>query len=109
MLGIENRKFESKSSHVTTNTTNTLWNGSVLLLSLVVCASAAGTTWAVTVQTKESTPKIIYKLSPITAGTFSLDLALGGVEMTAGIDVITSGTTPGVLDVWASALKLDHE
>lgn len=110
MLGIENRKLECKSYHVTTNVTNTPWAGSVGLLSLVICTTGAGTTWVITVKSKEATPKIIYQAT-VAAGTV-VPIALtdaGFIEMIGGIDIVTSGATPGVLDVWATVLRLDHD
>ena len=110
MLGIDNRKLESKSYHVTTNATNTPWAGSVLLMSLAVCVTGAGTSWTITVQNKEATPKIIYKATVAVGTTVPVALTdAGGLEMTGGIDIITAGTTPGTLDVFATVLRLDHD
>lgn len=109
MLGIDNRKLESKSFHVTTNTTNTPWAGNVLLLSLVVCCTGAGTAWTIQVKSKESTPKILYSATLATGTAIPIALTdCGGIEMD-GVDIVTAGTTPGTLDVWASALRLDHD
>jgi len=103
-----NNKIESRSFHLTTNTTSTPWSTGVMLLSLVICVTAAGTTWNVTVKNKEGTAKTIYSQATVVAGTTVLSFTdLGGVEMTGGIDILTSNGTPGSMDVFVTAMRLD--
>ena len=92
--------------HVTTNTTNTPFSNDVLLLSLIVCATGAGTAWTITVKYKEATPKTIYSAT-IAVGTTNIALTdIGGAYMAGGVDIVTAGTTPGTLDVWVAAARL---
>lgn len=91
-----------KAFHVTTNTTNNVVAVTARLQTLVIQVSGAGTAWVITVQNKEGTPKILYQyLTAQGVGTFTVPLPVG-VLMTSGIDVITTGTTPGVADVFVT-------
>lgn len=96
-----------KSYHLTTNTTNTPWPGTARVLSLIVTVTTAGTSWVITVKNKEGTPKVLYNATAA-VGTFVLALTdSGGVDMDGGVDIVTSGTTPGVADVFISAIRMD--
>lgn len=92
--------YARNAYHITTNTTNTPVSQTARLATLVIQVSNAGTSWVLQVKTKEGTPKILYNWVTATGvGNFNVALDVG-VLMTSGIDIVTSGTTPGVADVF---------
>src|SRR5580765_6938866 len=87
------------AAHITTSTTTTATSSTAYLNSIVITTTNAGTTWALKIQNKEGTPKVIYNITAVAAGTVTIPLQ-SPLVMTGGIDIITSGGTPGVLDVF---------
>lgn len=88
------------SHHQTDNTTWTISSSTVRINTLFLNVSNAGTTWVITVQNKEGTPKILYKATVTVGNTTILALPVS-VEMASGIDVTFSGTA-GVADLFAT-------
>jgi hypothetical protein len=87
------------SAHITTSATTTATSSTAYLNSIVITTTNAGTTWALRVQNKEGTPKVIYNIAAVAVGTVTIPLQ-GALVMTGGIDIITTGATPGVVDVF---------
>ena len=86
------------TTHVSTHTNNVLY-------SLVLNVTGTPTSEVITVQTAETTPKIIYKSAELSAAfTVPVVVALPvGITCSTGIDIVTSGTVnTGVVDAWCS-------
>ena len=83
-------------NHQTTNTTWTpvasTCNSPVIFMNV----SAAGTSWVITVKTKESTPRILWS-GTAAVGNFQILNTVVPVELTNGVDFTFSGTA-GVAD-----------
>jgi hypothetical protein len=93
----------SVGSHITTNTTTTFPSpaATIRLRQIVINITGAPSAWVVTIQDKGATPKVIFKQTFNAASTAPIVVNLGdGVTMSGGVDIITSGTTPGVADVF---------
>ena len=87
----------AKTTHVTTSTS--------VLHTLLINVTGSPTSETITIQTAESTPKIIYKSaalsSPITLPVV-IPLSIG-IVCNSGIDIVTGGTiNTGIADVWLS-------
>jgi hypothetical protein len=95
-----------KIFRITTNTTTevTASSGQLIWLRLVVTGSPSA--WVITVQNKETPAKIFYVSDSLSApATIQVEFPLRNdrtdpVPMTGGIDIVPSGTTPGVLNAW---------
>jgi photosystem II stability/assembly factor-like uncharacterized protein len=87
------------AAHITTSATTTVTSSTAYLNSIVITTTNAGTTWALRIQNKEGTPKVIYNIAAVAVGTVTIPLQ-GALLMTSGIDIITTGATPGVVDVF---------
>jgi hypothetical protein len=87
------------SAHVTTNATATPTSTTAYVYTVTVAVSNAGSAWVIKIQSKEGTPKILYQATAAVGTTtpISAEVPIG---LTSGIDIITSGTTPGVADIW---------
>ena len=83
-------------THQTTNTTWTPVASTCNTYVLIMNVSAIGTSWIITVKTKESTPRILWT-GTAALGTVYILTSPTGIEMTSGIDVTFSGTA-GVAD-----------
>lgn len=97
-------KNTCKEYHITAKETNTLASQNLRLYSLVYNVSNAGTAWTITVQDKQGTPSLL--LSAVALATNSgnptiVAIPPPGILMTGGVDIITGGTTAGVMDLWA--------
>ena len=94
----------SVSAHVTTNTTTTFPTPTpvtIRLRQIVVNVTGTPSAWVVKLQDKGATPKVIFSQTFNAATTAPVVVNLGdGVTMSGGVDIITSGTTPGILDVF---------
>lgn len=88
--------FTRTGQHQTNNTTWTPVTGTCHATALFMNVSNAGTSWVITVQTKESTPRILYKATA-TVGNFTILNLINGIELTNGMDVTFAGTA-GVAD-----------
>jgi hypothetical protein len=87
------------SAHITTNTTNTVVSSTAYAQTLVIACTNAGSAWTITVRSKEATPTVLYTATLAVGTTTPVSVQVPGVISTSGIDVITAGTTPGVVDV----------
>jgi hypothetical protein len=91
------------STHITTNTTVTVVSTTCYLRSIAIGVPNAGTTWTLVIRNKEATPKTVYIASgtggAVSTGTVGLSWD-EPIIMTGGIDIVTSGGTPGVADVF---------
>lgn len=111
----------NKHLRITTNGTTTLVPSSCALVQLVISCSNAGTAWTLKIQDKSGSPAII--VAPFTLAvaangqpaiipfaSLARDFigAPRGIRMQGGIDIVTAGTTPGVLDVWADVTQADQ-
>ena len=93
----------AQAFHITTSTTTHVATSTARLKRLVLSVSGSPSSWSVTVQDKSGTPKIVYTNSFSAATTAPVVLDFGdGILMTGGIDIVTSGATPGVLDAWVN-------
>jgi hypothetical protein len=91
----------SYSTHITTNTTVTPIASTIRLRQIVLNVTGAPSAWVVKIQDKGGTPKVIFSQTFNAATTAPVVVNLGdGVTMTGGVDIITSGTTPGIVDVF---------
>jgi len=86
-------------AHITTKTTTHIVTSTVGLNTLIINVSNAGTTWTVSVQdVTPTTPRILYA-GTVATGTVVIELPVG-IQMLNGIDIVTAGSTAGVMDVW---------
>jgi len=96
--GMRNTK---KKYHITTNTTNTPVAANTTLYGVTINTSNAGTAWTLTIKDKEGTPAFF--ISALTLATTQnptfFPVPLPGLVMIGGIDIVTAGTTPGVVDL----------
>jgi hypothetical protein len=93
----------STGLHVTTNTTNTIPSpaATIRLRQIVINVTGTPSAWVVKIQDKGATPKIVFSQTFNAATTAPVVANFGdGITCTGGVDVITSGTTPGVADVF---------
>ncbi len=93
-------KWVRAAQHITTKTTTNVVASTVTLHTLIISTSNAGTSWTLTVQDKSTTPKILY-VGTVSVSTIVIELPVG-IVMTGGIDLVTAGSTAGVMDVWES-------
>jgi len=87
------------SVRVTTNATTTVIGSTAYVYTVTVAVSGAGSAWVITIRSKEGTPKILYQATAALGTTtpISAEVPIG---LTSGIDIVTSGTTPGTADIW---------
>jgi len=83
-------------THQTNNTTWTPVSSTCNSPVIFMNVSNAGTSWIITVQTKESTPRILYKATAA-VGNFQILNTVVPIELTNGVDFTFSGTA-GVAD-----------
>jgi hypothetical protein len=84
---------------ITTSTTTTPETATFNMAQLVIAVSGAASGWTVTIQDKSGTPNVFYSAS-LSAGSTQVFPFARGIKMNAGMDIVTSGGTPGVLNVW---------
>ena len=90
----------SYKARVSTNTTTTPIASTVRLRQITINVTGAPSAWVVTIQDKGATPFVVFSQTFNAATTAPIVVNLGdGITMTGGIDIITSGTTPGVANV----------
>jgi len=82
--------------HQVNNTTWTPVSSTCNAYLLYMNVSNAGTSWIITVKTKESTPRVLWSGTATVGNTSILNNTIG-LEMTNGMDVTFSGTA-GVAD-----------
>ncbi|HEX3108112.1 MAG TPA: hypothetical protein VHU41_03380 [Thermoanaerobaculia bacterium] len=87
------------AAHITTKTTTTPTASTAYISSITICVSGAGTSWSISVQNKEATPKIYYTVSSVALGTTTFNFT-EPILATSGIDIVTAGTTAGTMDVF---------
>ncbi len=86
-------------------TTNVIATSCVVFLIAVACAGA-GTAWTMEIRDKSPTPNVLvpaFTLTVPTDGKVNILLNLEQdfpLPMNGGIDIITAGTTAGVVAVW---------
>ena len=88
------------NNHQTSNTTWTPYTGTVVCNAIWFNVSNAGTSWVITVKSKESTPSILWS-GTAAVGNFSVLALPVGIKILNGIDVTFSGTA-GVADFWTT-------
>lgn len=84
---------------ITTSTTTTPETANFVLAQLVIAVSGAASGWTVTIQDKSGTPNVLYSAA-LSAGSTQIFPFGRGLTMKSGMDIVTSGGTPGVLNVW---------
>ena len=90
----------SYKARISTNTTTTPIASTVRLRQITINVTGAPSAWVVTIQDKSATPFVVFSQTFAAATTAPIVVNLGdGITMTGGIDIITSGTTPGVANV----------
>lgn len=93
-----------KHRRIATSTTTTFYTTSIVLRQIAIVCSDAGTTWTFSM-TDKATPDPAHIIAPI---TISKDAEVmtkvsdfkEGIPCEGGLDVVTSGGSPGVVDVW---------
>ena len=90
------------TKHITSKTTTNIANESVVVSQIVFLCTDIGTAWTLTIRDKATTPRTWF-------GPFTLALPSDGkptimnftfpMYMESGVDVVTGGTTAGVLDI----------
>jgi hypothetical protein len=87
------------STRVTTNATATVTSTTAYVYTVTVAVSGAGSAWVITIRSKEGTPKILYSATAAVGTTtpISAEVPIG---LVSGIDIVTTGTTPGTADIW---------
>lgn len=87
------------SARVTTNATTTVTSSTAYVYTVTVAVSGAGSAWVITIRSKEGTPKILYSATAAVGTTtpISAEVPIG---LASGIDIVTTGTTPGTADIW---------
>jgi hypothetical protein len=83
--------------HITTKTTTNVTTATVVLHSILINVSGAGTSWTLTVQTQDTTPAILYTAT-VATGTTVIALPVG--LAVKGLDLVTAGGTAGTMDVF---------
>ena len=91
-------RFTRGFKHITTKTTTNVTTATVVLHTLSVNVSGAGTTWSLTVQTQDGTPTILYTVASVAVGTTVVFALPVGITV-KGLDIVTGGTTAGTMDV----------
>ena len=85
---------------ITTNTTTTPVATTIRLRQIVINVTGTPSAWQIVIRDKGATPFVIFQQTFNAATTQPIVINLGdGVTMTGGVDIITSGTTPGSLYV----------
>ena len=90
------------SKHITSKTTTNIVAENAYITQIVYLCSGAGTTWALKIQDKATTPRIWFGPVDLTVPSDGKPIIINftyPVAMEGGIDVITSGGTAGVLDI----------
>ena len=93
----------SVANHITTNTTTTVPTppSTIRLKQIVLNVTGTPSAWVVKIQDKGATPKVVYTNTFNAATTTTIVVSFGdGIVCVGGVDIITSGTTPGILDIW---------
>jgi hypothetical protein len=90
----------SNKNRITTNTTTTPIASTVRLRQITINVTGTPSAWVITIQDKAGTPFVVFSQTFNAATTAPIVVNLGdGITMTNGIDIISSGTTPGVANV----------
>jgi hypothetical protein len=98
--GASNLGPQYYSAHITTNTTTTVTSSTAYVESGQISVTGTPGTWTVTIRNKEGTPKILYQSAALSAVAMVPLYWDQPLVCTSGIDIVTSGTTPGVADVF---------
>jgi len=94
---------QQKQIQITTNATTTVFGSTCTISQVVISCSNAGTAWALTVQDRGASAKVLipgFTLSVPSAGPIIITFDKFRPRMDSGISAITTGTTPGVLNLW---------
>ena len=100
MAGSITRK--SRGFHITNKATLQIETTNAELSSIYLCCSNAGTAWSFAIQDGSVGPKIILDLPTLTAFSNAIYEFKDRVRMESGINIVTGGTTAGVIDVWVT-------
>jgi hypothetical protein len=87
------------STHLTTNATAVVTSTTAYVNTVQVSVTNAGSAWVITIRSKEGTPKVLYQATAAVGSTTPVNATVP-IQSASGIDIVTSGTTPGVADVW---------
>ena len=88
--------YTRTGTHQANNTTWTPVSATCNAYLLYMNVSNAGTSWIITIKTRESTPRVLWSGTATVGNTSVLNNTIG-LEMTSGMDVTFSGTA-GVAD-----------
>jgi hypothetical protein len=101
--------FSQKQFQIKTNGVTSAADGSVMLSQLVLLCSNAGSSWSLTIQDRtpapDGGPRIIFFATTQTVRPDGTPLIIrfeDPIVMKDGIDIVTAGTTPGVVDIWGT-------
>ena len=95
-------------AHIETNGTVPLAAESCYIAGVIISISALGTSWSVSVVDTATPPMAIVPPTLLSAtnppeNPWVIDLTHARAFMLNAVNVVTSGTTPGTLDVWVVA------
>ena len=90
---------------ITSNTTTNVITSSCVIMQIVIACKTAGTAWTLQIQDETVPPFVLvpaFTLTVPTNGQPNVILKFNELPlpMDTGIDIITTGTTPGEVSVW---------
>ena len=89
--------------HVTTNGTFDVADESCYVAGIIISTSTLGSAWSVKLQDKAAVPMAILSSTVLTSSLpipWIIDFTTIRPNAVGGVNLITSGTTPGIIDVW---------
>jgi hypothetical protein len=102
----EGRKLCQEIYHITTNGTVTVVDHSVFATWALISVSSAGNNSKIGIRNRETPPKFVVPMTTmvdpgadVSGATFNPNPPRY-IWMEGGIEIVTTGTTPGVVDVW---------
>lgn len=91
-------------ARITDKSTTTIASQSRVLRRIIVVCSNAGTSWTLRIQDKAGSPAIalpsLTLAVPSDGKPLVVEFEQPGILMEGGIEIVTGGTTAGVVDVW---------
>ena len=92
------------SKKITTSGTTNIVTGTGYLYSLMYNCTNAGTSWSFTIQDKSATPIVLYTIAALVVSTVPVVVVNvdAPIPILGGIDIITTGATPGAVGVWGN-------
>src|SRR5690349_18095752 len=95
-------------TRITGNGTVTIVGTSCAVRSIVISPQSVGTAWVLAIRDKDSPPQVLipaFTMASPADGVPTITKFDDPVIMKVGIDIITSGTAAGEVDVWITVEK----